>query len=128
MDPGLAAILGVIVGGLIGLAASLLSIYAQARIERARWLRDEKKRIYVSMIRVVDSIFYEARDRGQLFTELGLHIGELSLFVPQESLTNLRRAMEKVRNSVGTPLEAKAISDLANVVIVQAKRDVQINS
>ncbi len=125
MDPSLAALLGAVVGGLFTLSGSIFASFIQSRKERDRWIRDEKRKIYLSLIELTDTIYNESMKRtvdpetDELFEKFYLRLAELEVFASPKSLSEIQKALDEF----GDP---EVISLLKKIVIREAKSDLGI--
>lgn len=124
MDPSLAALLGAVVGGLFTLSGSIFASFIQSRKERDRWIRDEKRKIYLSLIELTDKIYNESMNRtvdreDELFEKFYLRLAELEVFASPKSLGELQKALDEFEDPVQFSL-------LKEIVIREAKSDLGI--
>ena len=125
MDPSLAALLGAVVGGLFTLSGSIFASFIQSRKERDRWIRDEKRKIYFSLIELTDKIYNESMNRtvdpehDELFEKFYLRLSELEVFASPKSLGELKKALDEFE-------DPELFSLLKKIVIREAKSDLGI--
>ena len=85
MDAGLAALLG----ALIGFGGSLLLDIFRGERENHRWIRNEKRRVYSSILEALGKAIKDAKLSGDIgiprveLWEVAKHLGELHLFTDQ---------------------------------------------